>query len=29
LTIMPYTGHFALFEQPEEFAEITLGFLEG
>lgn len=29
LTIMPDTGHFALFEQPAEFAEITLGFLGG
>jgi pimeloyl-ACP methyl ester carboxylesterase len=29
LTLMPDTGHFALFEQPEEFSQITLDFLGG
>lgn len=28
LMIMPDTGHFAMFEQPEEFSRITLEFLE-
>jgi pimeloyl-ACP methyl ester carboxylesterase len=28
LEIMPGTGHFALFEQPEEFSRIVLDFLE-
>jgi pimeloyl-ACP methyl ester carboxylesterase len=27
LEIMPETGHFALFEQPEEFSQIVLDFL--
>jgi pimeloyl-ACP methyl ester carboxylesterase len=27
LVIMPDTGHFALFEQPEEFSRITVDFL--
>jgi pimeloyl-ACP methyl ester carboxylesterase len=27
LEIMPDTGHFALFEQPEEFGRIVLDFL--
>jgi pimeloyl-ACP methyl ester carboxylesterase len=29
LALMPDTGHFALFEQPEEFSQITLDFLGG
>jgi len=29
LTLMSGTGHFAHWEQPEEFNEIVLGFLEG
>jgi pimeloyl-ACP methyl ester carboxylesterase len=28
LVIMPDTGHFAPFEQPEEFARIVLEFLQ-
>lgn len=29
LIIMPDTGHFAMFEQPEEFNQIVLDFLDG
>lgn len=29
LTLMPDTGHFALFERPEEFSQIALDFLDG
>ena len=29
LALMPDTGHFALFEQPAEFSQITLDFLGG
>ena len=28
LIIMPETGHFALFEQPEEFTQIVLDYLD-
>ena len=28
LIIMPDTGHFALFEQPEEFTQIVLDYLD-
>jgi pimeloyl-ACP methyl ester carboxylesterase len=29
LVLMPDTGHFAMFEQPEEFNQIVLDFLDG
>jgi pimeloyl-ACP methyl ester carboxylesterase len=29
LALMPDTGHFALFQEPEEFSQITLNFLNG
>ena len=29
LTLMPDTGHFALFEQPDEFSQIALDYLGG
>ncbi len=28
LNIMPDVGHFALFQQPEEFSKIVLDFLD-
>lgn len=29
LVLMPDTGHFAMFEQPDEFNQIALDFLDG